>query len=158
VPCNPDALVMGYALKIDGQIHPLTRYVDPDQLLDGAANTISFERSFQNARGLALKLFSTGDSVEGATGTLQELFCCLPKIDAPELRYDNLFRVIILRFMDAYDFDVRAVKKSCVHIVHKDGRIIPFETMNLFYRDHLEDRTRQIQAEIAAPRREATHV
>ncbi len=154
VPCNPDALVMGYALKIDGQIHPLTRYVDPDQLLDGAANTISFERE----RGLALKLFSTGDSVEGATGTLQELFCCLPKIDAPELRYDNLFRVIILRFMDAYDFDVRAVKKSCVHIVHKDGRIIPFETMNLFYRDHLEDRTREIQEEIAAPRREALHV
>jgi len=27
---------------------------------------------------------------------------------------------------------VRAIKKSCVHIVHKDGRIIPFETMNMF--------------------------
>ena len=41
--------------------------------------------------------------------------------------------------MDAYDFDVRSVKKSCVHIVHKDGRMIPFETMNLFYRDEKED-------------------
>ncbi len=30
---------------------------------------------------------------------------------------------------------LRAIKKSCVHIVHKDGRVIPFETMNLFYRD-----------------------
>ena len=40
--------------------------------------------------------------------------------------------------MDAYDFDVRSVKKSCVHIVHKDGRMIPFETMNLFYRDEKE--------------------
>ncbi len=39
-----------------------------------------------------------------------------------------------MNFMDAYDFDVRAIKKSCVHIVHPDGRIIPFETMNLFYR------------------------
>ncbi len=37
--------------------------------------------------------------------------------------------------MDAYDFDVRAVKKSCVHIVNKDLKLIPFETMNLFYRD-----------------------
>lgn len=37
--------------------------------------------------------------------------------------------------MDAYDFDVRAVKKSCVHIVSKDLKMIPFETMNLFYRD-----------------------
>ena len=41
--------------------------------------------------------------------------------------------------MDAYDFDVRTVKKSCVHIVHKDGRMIPFETMNLFYRDEKEN-------------------
>jgi uncharacterized radical SAM superfamily Fe-S cluster-containing enzyme len=39
-----------------------------------------------------------------------------------------------MRFIDAYDFDVRAIKKSCVHIVHKDRRVIPFETMNLFYR------------------------
>lgn len=31
--------------------------------------------------------------------------------------------------------DVRTVKKSCVHIVNKDYKIIPFETMNLFYRD-----------------------
>jgi uncharacterized radical SAM superfamily Fe-S cluster-containing enzyme len=43
-----------------------------------------------------------------------------------------------MRFIDAYDFDVRAIKKSCVHIIHKDGRIIPFETMNLFYRDEKE--------------------
>jgi len=46
--------------------------------------------------------------------------------------------VIIMQFIDAYDFDVRSVKKSCVHIVHPDGRLIPFDTYNLFYRDGLE--------------------
>jgi uncharacterized radical SAM superfamily Fe-S cluster-containing enzyme len=40
-----------------------------------------------------------------------------------------------MSFIDAYNFDVRAIKKSCVHIVNKDGKIIPFETMNMFYRD-----------------------
>jgi uncharacterized radical SAM superfamily Fe-S cluster-containing enzyme len=30
------------------------------------------------------------------------------------------------------------VKKSCVHIAHPDGRIIPFDTYNLFYRDDRE--------------------
>jgi 7,8-dihydro-6-hydroxymethylpterin dimethyltransferase len=41
--------------------------------------------------------------------------------------------------MDAAGFDVRSVKKSCVHIVHPgDGRLIPFDTYNLFYRDDLE--------------------
>ena len=53
-----------------------------------------------------------------------------------------------MRFIDAYDFDVRAIKKSCVHIVHKDGRIIPFETMNLLYRDEKEDQVKQLQSEI----------
>ena len=50
-----------------------------------------------------------------------------------------------MRFVDAYDFDVRSIKKSCVHIVHKDGRIIPFETMNLFYRDDKEVRLKELQ-------------
>ena len=44
-----------------------------------------------------------------------------------------------MRFIDAYDFDVRSIKKSCVHIVSLDDKkIIPFETMNLFYRDPMK--------------------
>jgi uncharacterized radical SAM superfamily Fe-S cluster-containing enzyme len=46
-----------------------------------------------------------------------------------------------VQFLDAHAFDVRSVKKSCIHIVHPDGRLIPFDTFNLFYRDDLE-RTR----------------
>jgi uncharacterized radical SAM superfamily Fe-S cluster-containing enzyme len=35
--------------------------------------------------------------------------------------------------------DVRSIKKSCVHIVSlEDKKIIPFETMNLFYRDPMK--------------------
>ena len=39
VPCNPDALVMGYALKLDDNVFPLTRYIDPTDLLDNDKNT-----------------------------------------------------------------------------------------------------------------------
>jgi hypothetical protein len=60
-------------------------------------------------------------------------------LDAPPaLAYDNVFRVIIVHFIDAHSFDVRSVKKTCIHIVHPDGRLIPFDTYNLFYRDKLE--------------------
>lgn len=134
VPCNPDALIMAYALKIDGQIHPLTRYLDPDQLLNNSRNTIVYEQD-QGLHEQVLKVFSTAHSVDAIEGELYELMCCLPHVKAPGLAYNNLFRIIIMNFMDAYNFDVRAIKKSCVHIVHKDGRIIPFETMNLFYRE-----------------------
>jgi hypothetical protein len=134
VPCNPDALAMAYALKIDGQIMPLTRYINPQDILDNSRNTIVYEQD-ERLHSHMIQLFSTGNSVECATDELQSIMCCLPQINAPSLGYDNLFRIIIMRFIDAYDFDVRAIKKSCVHIVSDDMKIIPFETMNLFYRD-----------------------
>lgn len=138
VPCNPDALAMGYALKLNGQVFPLTRYIDPAHLLDNSRNTIVYEQDTVLHEHL-LKIFSTGISVDKVTEDMHQLLCCLPQIHAPGLSYENLFRIIIMRFIDAYDFDVRAVKKSCVHIVSKNGKIIPFETMNLFYRDEKEE-------------------
>ena len=78
----------------------------------------------------------------------KELLCCLPQIHAPGLSYENLFRIVIMRFIDAYDFDVRAIKKSCLHIVHKYVRIIHFETMNMFYRDEKEKYVKELQEDI----------
>ena len=138
VPCNPDALAMGYALKLNGQVFPLTRYLDPAALLDSSTrNTIVYEQD-KGLHEQLLQIFSTGISVDRVADNVQQLLCCLPQVYAPGLAYENLFRIIIMRFIDAYDFDVRAIKKSCVHIVHKNGKIIPFETMNLFYRDEKE--------------------
>lgn len=134
VPCNPDALVMAYALKLGESVMPLTRLVNPTELLDNSKNTIVYEQD-EVLQANMMKLFSTGTSVECAEEDFKSIMCCLPKIDAPDLGYDNLFRIIIMNFIDAYNFDVRAIKKSCVHIVNKDNKIIPFETMNLFYRD-----------------------
>lgn len=136
VPCNPDALAMGYILKYKGNHFPLTRYVDPTELLNpGSKNTIVYEQD-EVMKTKLIDIFSTGVSVDRVKSDVNQLLCCLPEVYSPELSYDNLFRIIIMNFMDAYDFDVRAVKKSCVHIVDKtDGKIIPFENMNLFYRD-----------------------
>lgn len=147
VPCNPDALVMGYALKLNNQVLPLTRYIDPAVLLDNTKrNTIVYEQDAA-LKDQLVQIFSTGISVDRVDENMKQLLCCLPEIYAPGLGYDNLFRIIIMRFIDAWDFDVRAIKKSCVHIVHKDGRIIPFETMNLLYRDEKEAYLKQLQRE-----------
>jgi len=56
----------------------------------------------------------------------------LPKIQGGLLEYDDVFRVLIMQFIDAWNFDVRAMKKSCVHIAQPDGRLMPFEAFNLF--------------------------
>ena len=148
VPCNPDALVMGYALKVGGEVFPLTRMINPDDLLDNSKNTIVYEQD-ERLKMHLLNMFSTGNSVDSVREDLKSIMCCLPDIDAPSLAYDNLFRVIIMQFIDAQNFDVRAIKKSCVHIVNKDNKIIPFETMNLFYRDDKIEYLKALRKEMA---------
>ncbi len=139
VPCNPDALVMAYALKYKNEVKALTHLIDPEILLNNSKNTIVYEQD-ESLHKHVMEMFSTGKSTDFVSKTFNQLLCCLPSIIAPKLSYDNLFRVIIMNFMDAYDFDVRAIKKSCVHIVNTDGKIIPFETMNLFYRKGMEEK------------------
>ncbi len=134
VPCHPDAIMMGYALKLGGEIVPLTRYFSPEELLATSRNTVNFE-TMPEVHDKLIKLFSTGNSPQACTDTIADIMCCLPQVQMQGLTYSNLFRVIVMKFYDLHDFDVRGVKKACVHIVHKDGRIIPFDTMNLFYRD-----------------------
>jgi uncharacterized radical SAM superfamily Fe-S cluster-containing enzyme len=138
VPCHPDCLAMGYALKIDGEVVPLSGRIDPQALLRTENSTIVYERS-DVMREHLLGLFSTGNSPDAQADRLGQLLCCLPKLDLKGgLSYENVFRVLFLKFLDAHDFDVRSVKRSCIHIVHPDGRIIPFDTYNLFYRDERE--------------------
>ena len=143
VPCHPDSLAMAYALKLEGKVVPLTGMIDPQVLINGGRNTIVFEAD--NAiRDNLFKVFSTNHSPQSGAASLHDLLCCLPKVMTPDgLSYENVFRVLIMQFIDAHSFDLRAVKKSCVHIAQPDGRLIPFDTFNLFYRD---DRVQQLDA------------
>jgi len=138
VPCHPDSLAMAYALKVNGSITPLTGMIDPQVLINAGRNTIVFEAD-QGLQQQLFKAFSTNHSPQSSATTLSDLLCCLPNVAVPQgLGYENLFRLIIMQFIDAHSFDVRSIKKTCVHIAHPDGRMIPFDTYNLFYRDNLE--------------------
>jgi len=150
VPCHPDSLAMAYAMKLAGKVVPLTGMIEPDVLINGGRNTIVYEQDpairssiehSPNIRNQIFKLFSTNHSPQSQASTLRELLCCLPQVLAPKkLGYENLFRILIVQFIDAQSFDLRSIKKTCVHIAHPDGkRLIPFDTYNMFYRDSLEE-------------------
>ena len=150
VPCNPDALAMAYAIKDGDTFRPLTHLIPPEVLLAGDRNTIVFERD-PALKAQVFKLFATNHGPEGQARELRELLCCLPQIQGGNLRYDNVFRVLIMQFIDAWNFDVRAMKKSCVHIAQPDGRLIPFEAFNLLYRDGHAARLDELRREVLAP-------
>jgi 7,8-dihydro-6-hydroxymethylpterin dimethyltransferase len=146
VPCNPDCLSMAYALKIDGNVVPLTRFVSPQTLIEAGRNTIVVERDAE-LKARVFELFSTAPSPDKQASCLSDLLCCLPQVDAPTLGYENVFRILIMAFIDAHSFDLRAVKKSCVHIAQLDGTVVPFDTFNLFYRDGKRALLEQLRAQ-----------
>jgi uncharacterized radical SAM superfamily Fe-S cluster-containing enzyme len=134
VPCHPDALAMAYAIKVKGQVIPLTGMFDPPTYVEMMPNSVLYEQQ-DDLKKRIFALFSTSHSPSSATTSLKQLLCCLPMVPVPDqLTYENIFRIMIVQFMDAYSFDVRSIKRSCIHIVHPDGRLIPFDTYNLFYR------------------------
>ena len=152
VPCHPDAIAMAYALKAGGRVHPLTGLVDPSVLIEGGRSTIALERDPALQQAL-VGLFSAAPGPEARATRLKDLLCCLPQVSGPDgLGYGNVFRVIIMQFLDAWSLDVRSVKRACVQIVHPDGRLIPFDTYNLLYRGDLEARVlAPLRARGAAP-------
>ena len=132
--------------------------IDPKVLLHGEGNTIVYEKN-DAIRGELFKMFSTAASPSSSALSLKQLLCCLPQVEAPAgIGYDNIFRVIIMQFLDPHNFDVRSVKKTCVHIVHPDGRIIPFDTYNMFYRDGKEARLRSAMQPVVPLRRGGVEV
>jgi 7,8-dihydro-6-hydroxymethylpterin dimethyltransferase len=134
VPCHPDSLAMAYALKLNGKVIPLTGLINPDKFVEIMPNSVLYEQN-EELKQQFLKLFSTSHSPNSAAASLKQLLCCLPMLPVPEgISYSNIFRVMIVQFLDPFNFDVRSVKRSCIHIVHPDGRIIPFDTFNMFYR------------------------
>lgn len=84
-------------------------------------------------------LLSLATAQANTEDKLASLLCCLPEAMVPaELSYANSFRVVILQFLDRYNFDLGTVKRSCVHFVTGEGAIIPFDTYNTFYREGAE--------------------
>jgi len=138
VPCHTDALAMAYAIRVGDRMVPLSKFVDPQTVLRLGGNTICYEQD-ANLRQEVQRLFSASASPSSAAASINKL-CCAPLLGKPgtPISYDKVFRVIIMQFMDAWSMDLRSIKRSCVHIAHPDGRLIPFETYNLFYRGQSE--------------------
>ena len=134
LPCNPDQICIGYGLRQGRSVTPITALL-PRELIVSGPNTISYE-AYPALRDRIFALLSLATAEANNEEKLAGLLCCLPHAMVPEqLGYANSFRVVILQFLDRFNFDLATVKRSCVHFVQPDGRIIPFDTFNTFYRE-----------------------
>lgn len=135
LPCNPESICVAYGLRQGTTVQPITGMLPRDLLVAEAPNSVTFEK-YPDLRRRLFDFFSL-TTVEGVTASrLESLFCCFPNLETPgPVGYGDLFRVAISEFLDPHNFCMARVKRSCVHFVDPDGKIYPFDTYNLFYRD-----------------------
>jgi uncharacterized radical SAM superfamily Fe-S cluster-containing enzyme len=134
LPCNPASISIGYGLRDGGKVIPLTSLVPREALLPSIPNAISFEK-YPELRQRFVDLLSLSTADTNTSERLGSLLCCLPEVPVPQgSGYENVFRVTIVEFLDRFNFCLGNVKRSCVHFVTPEGRIVPFDTYNTFYR------------------------
>jgi len=135
LPCNPESIAIGYALRNGEKIAPITSYFPQDMLVEALPNAITFEK-YPDLHKQILNFFSLATVECNNPERLNALLCCLPQIPVPEgMGYENIFRIAIVEFLDPHNFCISRVKRSCVHFITPAGQIIPFDTYILFYRD-----------------------
>jgi len=164
LPCaHPNAHTLAYAYRSGNQLVPLARFIDLENHLDLLSGRITFNRQRArqligeylarqpcglggcndgmelerdraarqgNARRGAFPLAPGGDV---ATENLGDEF--FKRALTEDLAPEDVFRITTTSFMDAYNFDVRQLMKSCVHQVLPTGHLVPFSAYNVLYRD-----------------------
>jgi hypothetical protein len=116
----------------------VTHLFPQEMLVREAPNSVTFE-SHPQMRARLIELLSLSCAGQRSAGVLHEILCCLPLVELPaELGYDKVFRVTVVSFLDRFNFCLAGVKRSCIHFVTPDGRIIPFDTYNMLHRPRSE--------------------
>jgi len=123
LPCNPETISIGYGLRNGSTVLPVTSLIPREEFVAIAPNAINFEKH-PVLREKFVELFSLSSGANNTSQRLTEFLCCLPKVTVPSgLGYENVFRVAIVQFMDRFNFCLGGVKRSCIHLFYRDGRI-----------------------------------
>ncbi len=134
LPCNPEAISIGYGIRAGSTVQPVTRLFPREAVVQATPNSITLEGQAE-LRALLIELLSLSCAGQQSANVLREVLCCLPLVEVPaEIGYDRVFRITIIQFLDRFNFCLAGVKRSCIHFVTTDGRIIPFDTYNMLHR------------------------
>ena len=155
LPCaHPNCHSLAYAYRGASQTVSLTNFFDARKHYDLLANGISFNRTrvqsliqeYLGRQGCcaggecvpnaSVKLGAMPTSFDFTTQVADPLAIeFFAKAVTQTLSSEDVFRITITSFLDAYNFDVRRVMKCCTHHVLPSGHVIPFCAYNVLYRN-----------------------
>lgn len=139
LPCNVERVAFTIMLKQGGGFIPITRKADVRKYLGALPNTLAFyaQDVIKNAAGSLLCGSGGCDCMKFVKDLLPLASVGLRGLaarDKPQFTTDNVFRISVTSFLDRYNFEMKAMKKECVHVLLPDGRRVPFSSYNLLHR------------------------
>lgn len=131
LPCHVDRVAVNFLYRGGATYVPVTRGKDLRQYLPYIRNTICFRaEDFIEATSAGVTCCSAQDLLRAITPS----FLLKPQRERARYINQNLFRLSVSSFIDAWNFDLKAMQKECVHVITPDHRKIPFSAYNLLHR------------------------
>ena len=127
--CYPTCSAITYALLVEDEVIPLPRLLEVEDYLDYLANRAIPEPAHEVVEALESLWSASGG--QGPERAIQHA-CTACGIDFSHLEglEQMLFMIVIVAFMDEWNFDVKRAMKCCVHELLSGDRIIPFCVYN----------------------------
>ena len=131
LPCDVDRVAVNYLYRIGGEYRPILRGVDLRPHLQHIRNTFNFRaEEFIEEVGAGCSCCSPGALLK----LVSPKFVLKGRAERVAYINESLFRLSVVSFLDAYNFDQKAMQKECVHVITPDQRKIPFSAYNLVHR------------------------
>jgi hypothetical protein len=162
LPCaHPNCHSLTYAYRGGGNVVPLARFIKPEESIDLLANGITFTRprarqlieaylgkhgccagdncgpgnALGASAGESLPILDPATAGSHGSAGAAEAAAFFAKALSEALAPEDVFRITITSFLDAYNFDLRRLMKCCIHHVLPSGHVIPFCAYNVLYRE-----------------------
>lgn len=139
LPCNTDRVSINYFVKDrDGGYQPIAGMLKVQNYLEVLDNTLIFKAEDLSASATK-NLLPSG--VCNCFNFIKDINKIIPKgfsnmNQEQKLNFvnQNTFRITVTSFVDVYNFEERAMKKECVHVITPDLKKIPFSSFNMIHR------------------------
>jgi hypothetical protein len=138
LPCDVDRVAISYLYRKAGAFIPATRQEKVKRHVPLLDNTLMFDTSDvlrKTAQALA------AGRVCDCLAFLRDFLPLAPaslafESQAAQAKFvtENTFRVTVTSFLDRFNFEAKAMKKECVHVIRPDGRRVPFSAFNILHR------------------------
>jgi hypothetical protein len=138
LPCaHPNCHMLAYLYRGGERPVPISRLIDVKNNLDLFANSIVYTpaRARQVVASYLDRAGGCGCGPNGCGPAAPGLDDFVVKALAEKLSGADVFRILLIAFLDVYNFDVRRVMKCCIGHVLPSGHIVPFCSYNTLYRD-----------------------